>query len=97
MGAALRAVTTKATPHARYFLLALDPGAKQVAVRGYALNALQEATDDYLRTEREIGQRPGSEAVLVSVDSISALRRAYPNYFLDTRVFIEALRLAIGE
>ena len=28
-----------------------------------------------------------SQIVLVSVDSVAALKRAYPNYFLDTNVF----------
>jgi hypothetical protein len=36
-----------------------------------------------------------SDAVLVSVDSIDALRRAYPNYFLDTELFIDALNRAL--
>ena len=38
----------------------------------------------------------GIDAVLVSVDSISSLRRAYPNYFLDTHVFIEAVKEAVS-
>jgi hypothetical protein len=33
--------------------------------------------------------------VLVSVESLEALRRAYPNYFLD--VFIESVKKAIDE
>ena len=39
---------------------------------------------------------PGSEAVLVSVESVDALRRAYPNYFLDTKVFLAAVETAIA-
>jgi hypothetical protein len=35
--------------------------------------------------------------VLVSVDSIELLQRAYPNYFLDTNVFIAALTEAMNE
>jgi hypothetical protein len=38
---------------------------------------------------------PGAEAVLVSVDSVTALRSAYPNYFLDTKAFVEAYKLAV--
>jgi hypothetical protein len=36
-------------------------------------------------------------AVLVSVESLEALRRAYPNYFLDADVFIESVKKAIDE
>lgn len=39
----------------------------------------------------------GAETVLVRVDSVGALRRAYPNYFADTSVFLGELRRAIGE
>jgi hypothetical protein len=38
----------------------------------------------------------GSPYDLVSVDSMAALRRAYPNYFLDTKRFVEELERAIG-
>jgi len=33
---------------------------------------------------------------LVSVDSLRSLRRAYPNYFLDTRLFIKTMNEEIG-
>lgn len=32
----------------------------------------------------------------MSVDSISALQTAYPNYYLDTSAFLDAVRLAIS-
>jgi hypothetical protein len=34
---------------------------------------------------------PGAQAVLVAVESLSALKKSYPNYFLDTQVFTMAL------
>ena len=40
--------------------------------------------------------RPEADVVLVSVDSMAALRRAYPNYFLDTRAFLEAVKAAVA-
>ena len=39
---------------------------------------------------------PGMDAVLVSVDSLAALEKAYPNYFADTRVFLELLRQTLA-
>jgi len=44
----------------------------------------------------EVKAHPGTDAVLVSVDSIAALQRAYPNYFADTRVFVALLKQALS-
>jgi hypothetical protein len=33
--------------------------------------------------------------VLVSVDSVASLRRAYPNYFADTHMFLEIVSEAL--
>ena len=53
--------------------------------------ALQDAQRAYLEVEKQL-QGSASDAVLVSVDSVAALQKAYPNYFLDTRVFIALVR-----
>jgi len=94
-GAALNEAPTRKTRDAHYFLMELDPGAHRVIVTGYKMGELHQASEDYLSAERSIAGRPGAEAVLVSVESIAALRRAYPNYFLDTRVFLRALQDAL--
>jgi hypothetical protein len=49
----------------------------------------------YLELERRSMNEFGEDAVLVSVDSIEGLRRAYPNYFLDTAVFIGVVEDAL--
>jgi hypothetical protein len=54
------------------------------------------ATNRYTDTEKKITEA-GGDAVLVSVDSLAALRRAYPNYFLDTRVFLDLLEEILRE
>jgi hypothetical protein len=81
---------------ATYFLLVIDPNAGIAHVTGYKANELARGTDDYLRMERSIADRPGAEAVLVGVESVELLRRAFPNYFLDTRVFINAVEEALS-
>jgi len=78
-------------PDARYFLLELAPGAGSVAVRGFRAHDLLEATDLYVDAEKRIAEA-GGDAVLVSVDSVASLRRAYPNYFLDTATFLDTLQ-----
>jgi hypothetical protein len=77
--------------NAHYYLLVLDPAESKLVISGYQLGQLEEASKAYLEAEKAVKQRPGTDAVLVSVDSIAALERAYPNYFADTRIFLELL------
>jgi len=93
-GAALQTVE-EPVADAEYYLLELDTSAMRVNVLGYTKRELTKAQVDYLRTEKEIAGASG-DAVLVSVDSMAALRRAYPNYFLDTKRFVEELERAIA-
>lgn len=93
--AALQTVTQPSTKNAQYFLLQLDPSARTVAVTGYRANELERASNEYLESERRINEKTGAQAVLVSVDSLASLRRAFPNYFLDTSLFIAAVNEAV--
>lgn len=90
--ASLNEMTTGKSRGAHYFLLKLEPNKGLVTVTGFKRPQMEEAADAYLEAEKSIKEEKGSEAVLVSVDSIAALRRAYPNYFLDTDLFLDALR-----
>ncbi len=78
---------------ANYYLLELDPTAMKINVLGYRRTELERATRDYLDAEKSL--TGSSDAVLVSVESMASLRRAYPNYFLDTNRFVEAVNLAL--
>jgi hypothetical protein len=91
-----QALTTleRSPRRAHYFLLVLNPVEKRVDITGYKSHDLERATAEYLAVERSIAGT-GSDAVLVSVESIAALRRAYPNYFLDTHTFLTALAYAL--
>jgi hypothetical protein len=84
------------TKKAHYFLLEVNPSDKRIRVTGYTYKELEKAAQEYLDTERSIADHPGSEAVLVSVESLTTLRRAYPNYFLDTKVFLSAVRRTLA-
>jgi len=80
-------------PKGHTFLLELDISGKVLTYRSY--QSPQIAAEEYSAIERAIEGQPGKDAVLVKVESIASLRRAYPNYFLDTRVFLESVRDAI--
>jgi hypothetical protein len=94
-GSALQMVGQRELRGAQYFLLELHPDSHSINVRSYRKNDLDRASEDYLAVERRILNQ-NADAVLVSADSIAALKRAYPNYFADTRLFVEAINRAIG-
>jgi hypothetical protein len=81
-----------------YFLLKLDPLAGVVHVSGYRTDQLPMATKEYTEVERGIAEKTVQylDAVLVSVDSMASLKRAFPNYFADTRVFLDAVKKALA-
>ena len=95
-GEVLNAVEHPSVAKAQYFLLELRPLEGQLMVSGFNASALDRATTEYLRIERSLQRFPGAEAVLVSVESLAALRKAYPNYFLDTNRFITAMHEAVN-
>ncbi len=75
-----------------FHLVILDSGARTVSIRPYALARLDEANRDYAAFEARATAGEPVEAVLVSAGPVDALRKAYPNYFLDTQAFVKQLR-----
>jgi len=80
---------------AYYYLLELDARSRELTVSGFKRSESERASQAYLEAEKSIQQRSGLDAVLVSVDSISSLEKAYPNYFADTRVFTELVNQSL--
>lgn len=80
----------------RYVLLLLEPGAgnEQLRLLGFQASSMDEATRQY--ESEELLKEEGTDAVLVSVSDVTTLRRAYPNYFLDTSVFLDTLNSFIS-
>ena len=74
----------------RYFLLVLEPRRESLMITAYRDGELAEAARDYLAQENVLAGT-GGQTVLVASDSLESLRRAYPNYFLDTRTFVEEM------
>lgn len=98
LGAVLQQLDENVTgiPDARYFLLELTPDTDTIKITGFRANQSQEAQSQYTDVEKRISSDERSDAVLVSVDSIASLRRAYPNYFLDTGAFADLLEEALS-
>lgn len=74
-----------------YHLVVLDSHARTVAIRSFAQARLEEANSAYTEIEKRASQGEKLEAVLVAAGTVSGLRKAYPNYFLDTHAFVQAI------
>ena len=74
-------------PNQKYLLLTLNAHERRVHVAAYPDRQLKAAQDDYLKKEIEFETQPGFQVCLVATDSIKALKRTYPNYFLDASMF----------
>lgn len=79
-----------------FFLLELDASEMRLEIKGYKSNELSLAAEDYLIAEQKVLKNSAStDAVLVSVDSLASLKRAYPNYYLDTNMFVGLVEKAL--
>ena len=77
-------------PAAAVYILVLDLRLGETTVHGF--DSEEEAARRYIEIERETIDNSAMQTVMVSVDSVSALRDAYPNYYLDTARFIGVLQ-----
>lgn len=82
---------------AEAFLLVLDAKRKLLEIKGYKAHELNDANQEYLIVEEKFVDDPTMQAVLVSVDSLTTLESAYPNYYLDTAEFLNLVNRVISE
>lgn len=75
-----------------YHIILLDAKDKTVQISSYGQQRIEEANYHYASIESSIQSNTDKQVVLVATNSIKALKKAYPNYFLDTKEFINALR-----
>ena len=81
-----------------YHLIILNSFEKTVQIKPYKRGSIKQATDDYAKIEAEAIKNKGKiEAVLVSAGPLSALKQAYPNFFLDISDFVTRVEFIIGE
>lgn len=71
-----------------YYVLVLKYNEKSVFIFPFSKKRIDEATEMYNNYENS---EPDNNVVMVSADSIDALKKAYPNYFMNTREFVRTL------
>ena len=79
----------------RIAVLELNLVTQLVRGYGYLSTELEEAAETYRHLEERSREDPNVDVVLVSTDSLNALRQAYPNYFADIREFRNVVRETI--
>ncbi|MBI2669340.1 RelA/SpoT domain-containing protein [Candidatus Woesearchaeota archaeon] len=78
-----------------FFLLELDVSEEnnaKLSVRGYPEEAESLATEHYLEAEKLQSGSHNKDVVLVGAKSIEELKRAYLNYFANSKEFLEHLK-----
>lgn len=81
----------------QFYLLELDIFGEKLNITGYQKGDEGTAISDYSRAEKKNQEKKEYDAVLVGVDATNDLRKAYPNYFADTREFLEYLKAIINK
>lgn len=80
-------ITTKGK-NSKYYLIKLNIDEKRIQVAHYKKAEFEKANKDYTSEERRIiDENQNAQVVLVSLESVKSLKKAYPNYFLDTNEF----------
>ena len=81
----------------KYHLVVLNSSDRSVIIKPFSFDQLDEAVAEYGRIEERTKNGELIESVLVSAGPVEALRKAYPNYFLDTHDFIRRVEAMIKE
>ena len=80
-----------------FYLLQLDMNNKEISARYFNQKFSSEAYDEYRRIEQEISEDIKKDVVLISAESLKDLKKAYPNYFADTKFFLDNLKQVIKQ
>lgn len=75
-----------------FFLLELDTIQEKLTISAYSRRQEQKALADYAAAEKRIYGLKAYDVVLVGADTTKDLKKAYPNYFLDTKEFLKYLQ-----
>jgi ppGpp synthetase/RelA/SpoT-type nucleotidyltranferase len=79
-----------------YYLLQIDTGKTTLQYQFFPIEAYDVAVGRYLSAETASLKTPDLVVALVSTDSLSSLKEAYPNYFADSAVFVGHLETILA-
>jgi len=87
---------SKAMKNRYWFLLRLDIQKRELNIRSYKVRDIRTAEKHLAEAERERESGAIIDVCLVSVHDMRNLRRAYPNYHLDTTRFLARLNTVLN-
>jgi len=86
------------SPHAanaHLWLMKLIPEERRLEIESFREELSEVAFNEYVSAEQPKRDAPSTQVVLVSVASLDALKKAYPNYYADTKAFAQVFDEAI--
>lgn len=75
-----------------YHLISLNTKDKNVQVHSFSEKNISEANEAYAQAEMATASNRHLQVVLVKTNSAESLKKAYPNYFLDTKEFVKQIK-----
>jgi len=81
-------ITTSGAPTSSYHLVVLDTSIRRLTIRSFAASNQEDANREYALVEERVRNGAKLDPVLITGGSVRGLRKAYPNYFLDTQSFV---------
>lgn len=74
------------------YIITINPTTKRVIVREYEKNNYAKAVREYAEMET-INAGTEIDQVLVTTEGMNSLKKAYPNYFVEVKEFVEYIRV----
>ncbi|MFB6349932.1 RelA/SpoT domain-containing protein [Moraxella sp. ZJ142] len=85
-------ITSTKTTGENYYLMQLDTVNKTLSLTPFSKMQADQAENIYKLLEIQNVDRPHIELVLISTKDLKEIKKAYPNYFLDSHKFIKHLK-----
>ena len=79
----------------KYLLITMDVTNKKTHYKQYGSTNFEKANNDYLAKELKYIDDKAVEVVLLSVEDVNSLKKAYPNYFMDVAEFLSYFNLVL--
>ncbi|MEQ8968067.1 MAG: RelA/SpoT domain-containing protein [Azospirillaceae bacterium] len=89
-------IDQKSKRNSKYYLILLDPVEMKAQIRTFRSSESEKASTEYTNLERQYGKDSRKMVALVSADSVNGLKNAYPNFFGDTKRFVDLVRKMIS-
>lgn len=90
-------IITSSKGKAAYHLIELNTKESTVSITPFTKEQVEMAESLYKTQEQETRFNPNISVVLVSVGNVKEVKKAYPNFFLDTSTFITKVKSYLSE